>query len=217
MRSHFVLTVFTGTEVDHFGRQAGLGINHDVIWLQISMHNSQLLVHILHRNQQLLHDDLDLSVLLEHWFGHFGSLPEELSQAHFHQLEDGVKFSVVVFDCVGLQNVRTVVLIELLSLVKLGHDLYFLTLHCLFSGVIFMLKFFDGVQFAGLDMSAPVNFSERTRAYQCFLFVFSTDHGFGASVGTLALRVDLWAVLLGHEFILKLIGPAGVKCVVHRL
>ena len=109
------------------------------------------------------------------------------------------------------------VLIELLCLVKLGHDLYLLALHGLFSGVIFMLEFLNGVQFAGLDMSASVHFSERTGAYQCFLFVFSADHGFGASVGTLALRVDLRAILLGHEFILKLIGPAGVKSVVHRL
>ena len=64
MRSTLNRQVFTCSEIDDFCYER-IFINHDVIWLQVSMHYSVVIVQILEARQYLLHYYPDLLIFIE--------------------------------------------------------------------------------------------------------------------------------------------------------
>ena len=96
-------------------------INHNVLWFEVSMHYSTLVMEVLEPNCNLFHNSADVRSIC--WVN-VSFLLDVLSQTHFHLLEHDKQPLVVVLNPFCLHYIRAM-LIALVHIVKLHQDLDF--------------------------------------------------------------------------------------------
>ena len=190
VRAWFLGQILAGAKVDDPRHQRAL-VNHDVVRLEVPVHDFDLVVQVLHAEQYLPHDRLDL-VLLE-------ALPplDELRQGHFHLLEHYEEPAVVVSDLLGLHHERTVTVefdnfvfwnsgclrpylifgVGALMLHEALEDSDLALLEGFRLRLEASLKLFQGDNFSGGNVRRPVYVSEGPRPNHRVLGEGSVQHG----------------------------------------
>lgn len=158
MGSRLESEVFARAEVDDLGDERLL-VDHDVVWLEVSMQDLAIGVEVVESLQQLPHDDLDLVLLIELVSIFLASLADILGEAHVHLFEDQVQASIFVLDPLGLHHKRAVTLVDC-HLVEPLQDLHLSLFKRLFLGRELGLKPLDGVFLGSLNVGAGENLSE---------------------------------------------------------
>ena len=83
-------------------------IDHDVIGLEVAVQDAELFIQVTHTAQYLLHNHLDLMLLVEPIRATTSPLPNILSQTHVHHFKNNVEPPILILNTLGLHYVGTV-------------------------------------------------------------------------------------------------------------
>ena len=164
MRTALYREVLTSAEIDDFGNERIL-VDHNIVWLEIPVHNSEVIMQILQAREYLLHNHSDLCVLGQLYLALATFLLDPLREAQVHALKPNIKPTVLQLDAVGLHYERTVaangrlvgmcmpghsssLLASAISVLKFLQDLNLTLLERLLPVLVFVLKLFDCDGFA---------------------------------------------------------------------
>lgn len=113
---------------------------------------------VLQTSQDLLHDDSDLILFIQLDEAFSALLLDPLGQAHVHSLKDQVEPAILVLDALSLHHVGAVLARSFaIDHIKALQYLHLSLLQGFLLGLILVLKLFDSILFASLDMFALIN------------------------------------------------------------
>ena len=149
VRTALYREVLTGAEIDNLGNERVL-VDHNVVWLQITVHNSEVVMQILQAREYLLHNHSDLCVLGQLHLPLAAFLLDPLRQAQVHAFKHNIKPTVLQLDALRLHNEGAVAADGRLVGVRDGHA------STLLPSAITVLKFLQDLNLALLERLLPV-------------------------------------------------------------